>query len=442
MKVILISVDSLRGDFFDICNKFGIRLNSLCALRESAIFFPNTFVHTPYTLPSHASMLTGLYPFNHGLRAHHGLKLRKGITTLLDIFDKTKIRTALFLGEKIIKPQLGYKNVNLVGKTSLRKIYKQIFEWKNQNFFLFIHYWNIHIPYIPSPAGDVRDSAFNFLTLLQLKGYLSERFYDNIMLRTSIKGMHILKNNLWRNRINNVRKKMRNGKEEEVKQFYAKAILLFDKFLGGIIRELKRRDLFDETVIIVTGDHGESFNEHNEILLEPFEYMHGHFLFNNVLRVPTFLKLENKSMSTISSFVQLVDIAPTILDLYGIEKPSSELDGISLLKQVDNLPKGRTIYFETLRNDTRKVGIISGPIKIIRDLKINRDYIFDLSVDPKEKYEFGGQITKQGNDIKKKLSEFLIKNNISLKKGKSDNKMAKEETEELRERLRMLGYLG
>lgn len=439
MQIILISVDSLRGDFFDLCGTFGIELKTLSALRKVSIFFPNTFVQTSYTLPSHATMFTGLYPFNHGLRGHRGFKLKKGITTLLDILKEKKIHTALFLGQEIISEQLGYKNINLVGKPSLPRIDNKISEWRDKDFFIFIHYWGTHIPYLPPPFTSVNNLAFNLLTVMQLRGYLSDYLYQNLMFRTSIKGVHILRSNLWQNRINYVRKKMLFGEVEKVKQSYVRSILLFDKFLTGIIERLKSRGIFNEVRIILTGDHGECFNEHGEFSSEQIEYMHGHFLFNNVLRVPTFLKLKNDRKLCAATLIQTVDIFPTILDLFEINAEGREMDGVSLLKSNQkNMP---TVYFETLLGDTRKAGIIFDNLKIIRDLKTGRDYVFDLIKDSLEMNNLVEKSKEQRYNITKKFEEFVLKNNISFEKKTGDDEIT-EEDKEFQDRLRALGYIG
>ncbi|MBA7677486.1 hypothetical protein ES703_85744 [subsurface metagenome] len=439
MKVILISVDSLRGDFFELCEKFGIKLKALRKLRDISVFFPNTFVQTPYTLPSHASMLTGLHPFNHGLRQHRGPKLKKGRATLLDILKEKKIHTALFLGERIISEQLGYENVNVLGKTSLRGINHKISEWRDQDFFIFIHYWGIHTPYLPLAFRSMKNLVFNLSTRLQVRGYLSDRLYDRIMYGTSIKGVRILRDSLWRSLIKNVREDILDGEIEKVKRSYARAILSFDKFVSGIIEILKTKGLFDQVQIILTGDHGEGFNEHDEISSEPVDYMHGHFLYNNVLRVPTFLKSKFGGRLSIVSPIQTVDIMPTVLDFYEMNAVGRKLDGASLLKRKSDPKDNRTIYFETLLGETRKVGIIFDNLKIIRDLKMSRDYIFDLMYDPLESNNLAEDTKNQRYNITEKLEEFVVSNNISFEKTRADTEMT-EEAKEIEDRLRALGY--
>lgn len=109
-----------------------------------------------------------------------------------------------------------------------------------------------------------------------------------------------------------------------------------DFHVGKLIQFLSREKILKNTLIVITSDHGESFGEHKE-------FQHGYFVYNTTLRIPLLFYLPEKlSPKSVTTFVSLVDVAPTILDICDIEIPDP-IQGKSLLQD----PQSRPIYCET-----------------------------------------------------------------------------------------------
>lgn len=163
----------------------------------------------------------------------------------------------------------------------------------------------------------------------------------------------------------------------EHKQRYLTALREADMQIGELVKDLKRRGLYDQTLIIVTGDHGESFNQHGS-------FGHGNGLYEQDVRVP--MILINPHLSPARRFDRAaghIDIAPTILDVLGIA-PSPTWQGTSLFRPWREQP----IYFFTSWLDMT-VGYRLGDRKVIGHLLSDRTEIYDLKSDPGERKDLG-----------------------------------------------------
>ena len=158
---------------------------------------------------------------------------------------------------------------------------------------------------------------------------------------------------------------------------YLSAVLYEDAQLGRVLSYLEERNLLDETLIVVAGDHGEALGDHGD-------ESHGIFLYEEALRVPLVIRGPGVRTRRLMPVVRLIDVMPTVLDLFGIRV--TRMDGASL-KNIDREPPSaaREVYAETmyplrfgwsplrsLRSDRFK--FIEGP----------RPELFDLSTDPME----------------------------------------------------------
>jgi arylsulfatase A-like enzyme len=241
---------------------------------------------------------------------------------------------------------------------------------------------------------------------------------------------------------------------------YDGAINYVDFQLGRLIKKLKDEKLFDNTLIIITSDHGEQFKEHGGLLHETF--------FEELIRVPLIFSCPALLPKGIrrKQLVRHIDILPTILELMQLSKPSS-LDGTSLqpiifddsdldlqaLILADNgscLRSDSWKYFETVNlcfpkslkiiNASFKAipfAIIASLLRIKRNgFKIKTKHLFDLKNDPKEKNNLARS--------KKKLVQQLrqqLKNNLKAQVKSEDIVLKKSEKKAVAERLQALGYI-
>jgi len=287
-NVFLITIDTLRADHVH-CYGYGpIKTPSLDKLAKEGIRFANTFTPSPITNASHTSILTGLLPSSHGV-SDFGVPLTSGHATLAGELKKQGYDTAAFIGavildSKQLAPGLDrgfqfYDNFpeHAEGKSRWGRIERRGMDvaqraekWLSSQragpYFVWMHLYDPHDPYEPpTPYSE------------EYKG----RLYDG-------------------------------------------EIAYADSALGHFVDFLKQKNLYDGSLIIVVGDHGEGLGEHKEDT-------HGIFLYDSTIHVPLILKLANGSEAgtEIEAQVRTIDIMPTILDLLDVPAPG-KLDGASL----------------------------------------------------------------------------------------------------------------
>jgi arylsulfatase A-like enzyme len=234
--------------------------------------------------------------------------------------------------------------------------------------------------------------------------------------------------------------------KSSIVSLYDGAINYFDEQFSSLLFMLKRYDILDNTIIILTSDHGEEFWEHGN-------YEHGHSVYDEVLRVPLIIGYgHNLSPERISAKYQLVDILPIIAQLSNIEPPSN-IRGIDLTK--GSRDGGRVVFAEGLLFGEEKKVVIRDSFKLIRNTgKIYPDtlelYGFlnnYLSEKPKvdlELYDIK-QDWKETNNLVKTLPDMTEKLNRLLDRivlmniGPSD--LSRERVNQKLEDLKSLGYI-
>jgi len=226
---------------------------------------------------------------------------------------------------------------------------------------------------------------------------------------------------------------------------YDGEIRFFDDWLGKLVRYLKSRDLYDNSLFIVTSDHGEAFFEHGQ-------YKHGSTVYEEEIRVPLVMRLPQKIAPGIRNrdSVGLVDVMPTILEILGIQGPEG-MQGKSLVPLLRGKNASRDFYGEVS-------GIFKGSYQFIisngkkyiaesvstleddqKPLPFRKGRLFDLLKDPRENrnlFKVGDPVTTRHRvRLKAKRDEVL-------RRGRLIGKQRIELDPETIERLKGLGYIG
>jgi arylsulfatase A-like enzyme len=419
-NIILISIDALRADHLGSYGYFRNTSPHIDEIASEGILFKNAFTTASWTLPSHMSLFTSLYPpelvksdFHNGLDASE--------TTLAEILKKNGYRTAAFVGglylSSVFNLNQGFETwyesqENTLG--TFQKISPEVFSWleenKNHKVFLFIHAYDVHEPY----SG-------------------AEMFYKNYS--GVLENLSLVRSNLESFR-NTETGELSLSKEdiEYIIANYDADIVQVDKFIGEFVEKLKELGLYNRSVIIIISDHGEQLMEHGSI---------GHVgLYDEVMRVPLIIKhpklgFKNK---TIENQVTLMDILPTILDMTNI-KTHSEIRGMSLFPYILSSEKSdRFVYAFVYNPVSRKFGSVirTGKWKFFdREENNKQEELYNLEEDPEEK----NNLAKERLNIVKDLKENLmnLKNNMKFKYNFSeDNKI----DENLMRKLREFGYVN
>ena len=246
---------------------------------------------------------------------------------------------------------------------------------RDQDFFLFLHYYDPHNPYEPPPPFSAEYT-----------------------------GNH-----------------------------YAGEIAYTDHCIGQVIAKLKALDLYDSTLIIVTGDHGEMLGEHGE-------KDHRFFIYQSAIKVPLIFKLPGQAKSeTVSSPVGLIDIVPTVCRLLRIEPPAVRGQDLSRTWRPQAAPApDRTLYAETLfpttYNANTLLGVVIGQYKYIQT---TRPELYDLTNDPAESHDLATLQPQVARILQDRLAQILEE---SLRDAASGSKQALDA--QSLENLRGLGYVG
>ena len=468
-NVLLISFDALRADSLN-CYGFKGTVTSpnIDALARDSILFENCITASPWTTPSHMSMLTSLYPSSHGITFSFSelwddlysnetlkfVKLHQDRTTLAEVLKTDSFTTGAFTGGGTLEPEIGFGRGFDLYDTSMYKLNKHnmkaMFDWIEYNsrhrFFLFWHNFEVHAPYLhgdvlseilPEELADILKAEHEKLTAIPLRNIWP--FGNTNLLKTQQE--LLIRQNAFSQMV--------------CTALYLGGVGYADQWLGQLIKKLREKDLYDNTIIIFTSDHGEEFGDHGQT---DFYDSHGHSLYEEMLKVPLIIKLpyQQYAGTRISKLSRLIDIMPTVLDLLSITPSENEMQGISLvplwMKNIFLPPQ--TAYSEALAFQEEKKSLRTDRYKLIISIDSNsvseygRKYIpkelvirefYDILEDPNEKNNLLN--LPQNKGIVEMADEFEknIRKHISGQTGRVEE-IQLDKT--VIEKLKGLGYIG
>ncbi len=292
-----------------------------------------------------------------------------------------------------------------------------------QNFFLFVHYWDNHIPYT-APRSLVKD-------------FLQNHNYPNTKVSTILKDLAGTKAEHLINRTTRGKTPKTTG---EIMALYDASIKYVDSNIARIYKTLEETGVLDDTLIIITSDHGESHTEHDIF----FDH---HGLYEPQIRIPLIMHHpEVPPGSAYDEFVQHFDIVPTILDLTNIKDSNVTFDGNSLLKLIKNASWDRDFIFAEEMCGQNKRMIRDKRYKYIQALDQEKcvlcqkyhsktDEFYDLQSDPQEETNIIDD--PRHEKYKNKLARYIS----ALDKPKEGQEVTFEDEEEVNKKLEALGYL-
>lgn len=336
-NVILIICDALRPDHLS-CYGYNKKTSpNIDLIAKEGIIFTNVFSQGTITLPCVASIVSSLYPFCHNMLYIFRDELPKEIITLPEILNIYGYKNIWFGPLK--DPHTGLSKSLLRGFTkelyfllgTEDKIFNYIQENSNKPFFIAIHSYQTHEGTFPykrfTNDFSVNISEAFLKEIDELKNSIKSKIeiyksfkdwkYDAIytmQFDTYMKGINLFDNN----------------KTLEFLALLDSSIYEMDKkLIGGLIAHLKKLNLYEKTIIIITADHSNEYKEHGYI-------GHGNTLYDESIRVPLIFYLPGlKNGFKKGNLVQNIDIMPTVLDLLGIPI-SHQIQGISLREIMEN----------------------------------------------------------------------------------------------------------
>ena len=391
LNFLLITIDTLRADRLGCYSIEHLKTPNIDSFAEKGILFSKAFAHTSTTLPSHANILLGTTPLYHGVHDNSTFIVKEKFLTLAEFLKSSGYSTGAFVG--------AYPLDSKFGLTQGFDIYDDDYRGQRSH----------KISYIEREAGKVVDNALNWLRIQKTPWFLWVHCFDP----------------------HDPYEPPEPFKTQYKKYPYNGEVAYVDSVLGKLFRYVRENGFFDKTLIVFTGDHGESLGEHGE-------KTHGYFAYNSSIWVPLIISTPGMKPGKVNQHVSHIDIFPTVCDVLGFEKPSF-LQGVSLIPAIKGkkLPR-RPIYFESMypfysRGWAPLKGYIYGREKFI-DSPIPE--LYDLDVDFGELQNLAG--TKKIQKYRKQLA--LIIQNQSLPE-EDGEKRQKIDRESLR-KLRSLGYIS
>jgi len=445
-NVVLITVDTLRPDHLGCLGYPRDTSPYIDRLAAGGVIFRDTITAAGRTVQSFPSILTGIYPPEHGLRyegqMHDVLEGRLTLTRSLrdegyDAFAVTQgLNVGLHRDFEVYDPEIYLdpdgKKVYLPTRND-REASRKAVQWlrsrrgSERPFFLWMRYNAPHWPYeAPDPYTEMFDPEY--------KG--SHSFNDaerpGVEKGAVIFGIERLP-------------------EREVQHaiaHYDGEIRYADRAIGDLLEAIDAMEMGQNTIYVVTADHGESFGEHD------YFFEHGAFLYEATVRVPLIVSAPGRLPAgrVVESQARTIDIMPTILDLAGIPVPEG-LQGVSLVPRTKDggdrpgppaySESGRNFYPE---NPRQYVGGIAGKWRMLRTSRykvilIPKDpepvwEVYDLQKDPRETENLNENTPEEAARLKEILLAMLAED-----PGR-DDRGEPPLPDELREHLRSLGYVG
>lgn len=444
-NIILIAIDTLRADYLPLfSDKAVAKTPHLDALGEDSVTFQNAFSQASWTKPSFGTIMTGMYPEGHGATAKMGQNsfLPDGVETLAEVLHDGGYYTCGFANNPNVfsifgfdqgyveytdmAPSLYFGASNSAAELTvyqiLRRVHGRIFrklvitdfyqpaeivtqkalDWVDEKnppegapFFLFLHYMDPHDPFMDADEEGV--------------GY--------------------------------ARRDMKKPPAElldPMKKAYNDEIEHLDTHLGALIKGLKDRGLYDDSVIMLTSDHGEEFLEHEG-------WWHGNTLYDEQIKIPLLVKLPGGASGgeRVNGLARNIDIATTLIELAGLSAPVA-MRGIALATRESGPVNPDTAYsyaeidfegnvVQAVRTMEEK--LIHANVDNTRGLEPIE--LYDMVADPNEQTNLAGG----GNERQALLLQTLKDMQASILAGAVEPSMAKDVSADVAEQLEALGYL-
>ena len=398
LNLVIVTLDTTRADRMGAYGTKDVETAAFDRLAQEGVLFEQAVAVAPITLPVHSSMFTGKFPPEHGVRDNGGFFLGAEQLTLAEVLKSNGYRTGAFVGAYVLDSKWGIDQgfdtyfddfdlsetrgasvgtIQRPGNEVVDKALPWIQESSQAPFFAWIHLYDAHSPHRPPEP-----------------------------FATRYKGRP-----------------------------YAGEIAFADSQVGRVIAQLESLGLYDRTVVMVMGDHGESLGDHGE-------NGHGFFVYNSTTHVPFVIRapFSLTQHRQVGDPVRSVDVMPTALDLLGVAPPAG-ISGVSLAPLMAGTQRelGLDAYSEAMYplhhygwSDRR--ALRSGRYKVI---DAPRPELYDVDRDPQE--------TANLFEARRQLGDRLISQLRTLEGGFAKTEAALPAGDvdpEARERLAALGYVG
>jgi arylsulfatase A-like enzyme len=393
---VLISVDTLAAEHLSAYGYEKLTSPRLDDFASRASLYRRAYATAPWTLPTHASLFTGKYPFEHGARTFRQPATRSPLAehhlTLAEALQALGFRTAAFVSNNAYLTEEFQLNQGfetyVVERCDGWALNRLALDWLNEKpdepFFLFLNYMDTHAPY-------------NTRRLKQRPGFL-----EHVVGGPSGKILEELEE-----KILSRDPSYSSESVERVVDMYDLSIANLDEAIGALFDELTALGHFDDTLILVTGDHGEIFGEHDLI-------KHGRDLYEPLIRVPLIIKRAGQqSGEVVDGIIDSTDIPHMILSqlpeetagLYLREFPNAPGNHPNISENYYDHPLFWGWKDWAKRFDRERVALLEWPYKYIHSSDGNHE-LYDIEQDPRETRNLLEQKSATAARLAAKLDRF------------------------------------
>ncbi len=452
-NIVLIVIDTLRADHLGCYGYHRPTSPQIDRLAGRGVLFERANSVAPYTRPSTASILTGLYPSVHGAVTHAD-SIAEGIPMLAErlaaagyltagVHRNGNVSDTFGFGrgfDSYLSPDKEYwRGLRKAGRSKQDPLFvSQVDDGlltgkavpflrgvESEPFFLYLHLGGAHDPYAPPrDSTSFLDRPLTTTAELFYRQPVKTQRDKPTVLRQLMIGMLPLED----------------LDRRQIVDLYDGEVTFADAQVGAVLAALAENGYGDDTLVIVTSDHGEEFWDHGGL-------GHGEHNFQELLHVPLVIAGPGIERRRLETPVSLIDLTPTILDLAGVELPG-DLPGRSLAAVLGSRRRdlaASPVYAEGLlrmRGNGDPMlyrSLQSGDLKLVLDFQRQRKQLYDLAADAGETHNLIATRPREARQLLETLIEIHGANLESPYLGRVE---AVDVPEELEEQIRALGYLG
>lgn len=373
VNVLLLTVDTLRADHLGAYGYDRATSPHIDALAARGILFSRAYSPRGLTFPALATILTSQYPFSHGVLTMPKTALADSHQTLAEVLRGAGYWTAGFNAHLALTPKTGFSqgfhDYFLFHSKEEDRMVERAGRWlehhRDQPFFVWFHLFGPHSPYQPPVQFSERFTRSDY------KGP-----YDGSQDQLYEIGR---------------REELSDQDREHILALYDGKVAQEDDRVGRLLAYVEKLGLRDRTLVVFSADHGEELFDHH------YHFSHEWSVYEGVLRVPLILSLPGKLPEgrVVSSLVESIDLAPTILDAVGVA-PASSMQGRSVLPLIaESGEDGRDRVYGSMDYFGHSVMTVRTPrwryvynpddYRPVQHVRFAREELYDLEADPAER---------------------------------------------------------
>lgn len=354
-NVILITLDTVRADHLPFHGYPVMTAPNLSRMAQNSIQFKDAIAQSTWTLPSHASILSGMYPHEHGA-IKGNTRIAPDVPMLPQFFKEAGYSTAAFISHYFVHHQFGFgkgfdhfdttnyvRDMAHVSTGSLTGLAVDWMDAQPGEFFVWIHNFDPHNQFVHHDKID-----FEYIESVSDEPELQYDKWNSYPCEFS---------------------DFFNSAREKYISLHDGEIYRCDRAIGNLMRYLQSRDLLDKTIVIITSDHGEAFMDHGLV-------GHGTFVYSEVTDVPLLVYLPGSTPGIVRPVTELKNIVPTLLDLFGMPKP--QYLGRNILTE----NTGHAFSDVLDRQDHRSICFVSDEWKLVYSYHKDEFELYDRRTDP------------------------------------------------------------